>query len=74
MDEAESPRRRLARGFSGFPQSRGIVRHEPNLSSGGNVTEHGVQVFLDRTGSSPENLALRALRLSQAAESEWGGG
>ena len=40
---------------------REVVRHEPNLSSGGKVTEHGVQEFLDRTGSSPENLALRAL-------------
>ena len=40
---------------------REVVRHEPNLSSGGNVTEHSVQEFLDRTGASPENLALRAL-------------
>ena len=40
---------------------REVVRHEPNPSSGGNVREHGVEEFLDRTGSSPENLALRAL-------------
>jgi hypothetical protein len=38
-----------------------LREHEPNRSSGGKVTEHGVQEFLDRTGSSPENLALRAL-------------
>ena len=40
---------------------RSIVRHEPNLSSGGRVTETDVEEFLNRTGSSPENLALRAL-------------
>ena len=39
---------------------REVVRHEPNLTSGGNVTETDVQEFLDRTGSSPENHALRA--------------
>ena len=40
---------------------RSFVRHEPNLSSGGRVTDTGVEEFLNRTGSSPENLALRAL-------------
>ena len=40
---------------------RRVVRHEPNLASGGQVTETGVEAFLDRTGSSPENLALREL-------------
>jgi hypothetical protein len=40
---------------------RVVVRHEPNLTSGGKVTETGVQEFLDRTGSSPEHLALRSL-------------
>jgi hypothetical protein len=40
---------------------RQIVRHEPNLASGGQVTEIDVEVFLARTGTSPENLALRAL-------------
>ena len=40
---------------------RRVVRHEPNLASGGQVTETGVEEFLDRTGSSPENLALREL-------------
>ena len=39
---------------------REVVRHEPNLTSG-KVTETDVQEFLDRTGSSPENHALRAL-------------
>jgi hypothetical protein len=37
------------------------VRHEPNLASGGRVTEHPVDEWLDRTGTSPENAALRAL-------------
>jgi hypothetical protein len=37
------------------------VRHEPNLSSGGRTTDTDVEEFLNRTGSSPENLALRAL-------------
>jgi hypothetical protein len=40
---------------------RQVVRHEPNLASGGKVTEVDVEEFLDRTGSSPENLALRSL-------------
>ena len=40
---------------------RRVVRHQPNLASGGQVTETGVEEFLDRTGSSPENLALREL-------------
>jgi hypothetical protein len=40
---------------------RSFVRHEPNLSSGGRVTDTEVDEFLARTGSSPENLALRAL-------------
>lgn len=38
-----------------------FVRHEPNLSSGGLVTDTEVDEFLARTGTSPENLALRAL-------------
>jgi hypothetical protein len=37
------------------------VRHEPNLSSGGRVTEIAVEDWLDRTGASPENAALRSL-------------
>ena len=40
---------------------RSFVRHEPNLSSGGRTTDTDVEEFLNRTGSSPENLALRAL-------------
>ena len=40
---------------------RSLVRHEPNLSSGGRTTGPDVEEFLNRTGSSPENLALRAL-------------
>jgi hypothetical protein len=37
------------------------VRHEPNLYSGGNVTETAVEEWLDRTGASPANAALRSL-------------
>ena len=40
---------------------RSFVRHEPNLSSGGRTTDTDIDEFLNRTGSSPENLALRAL-------------
>ena len=40
---------------------RSFVRHEPNLASGGQITETDVEEFLNRTGTSPENLALRAL-------------
>ena len=39
---------------------RSFVRHEPNLSSGGRTTDTDIEEFLNRTGSSPENLALRA--------------
>lgn len=37
------------------------VRHEPNLASGGRVTEVGVAVFLSRSGSSPQAVALQQL-------------
>ncbi len=40
---------------------RSFVRHEPNLASGGRVTDTEVEEFLDRTGTSPENVALRTL-------------
>ena len=40
---------------------RCVVRHEPNLASGGQVTETAVEQFLDRTGTSPQNAASRAL-------------
>ena len=46
---------------------RSFVTHEPNLSSGGRTTDTGVEEFLNRTGSSPENLALRALLDSKPA-------
>ena len=38
-----------------------MVRHEPAMASGGRTTETPVQEFLDRTDTSPENLALREL-------------
>jgi hypothetical protein len=40
---------------------RTFVRHEPNLASGGRTTDTDVDEFLNRTGTSPENLALRTL-------------
>jgi hypothetical protein len=46
--------------------ARSFVRHEPNLLSGGRTTDTDVEEFLNRTGSSPENLALRALLDKQA--------
>jgi hypothetical protein len=46
---------------------RRVVRHEPNLASGGQVTETAVAEFLDRTGTSPQNAALRALLEKQGA-------
>ena len=42
-------------------RERNVVRHEPNLTPGGRVTETDVAEFLERTGSSPENQTLRAL-------------
>jgi hypothetical protein len=36
-----------------------MVRHEPNLSSGGQVTETTVAEFLARSGASPQYVALR---------------
>ena len=45
---------------------RTFVRHEPNLASGGWTTDTEVEEFLNRTGSSPENLALRALLDAQS--------
>ena len=45
---------------------RSFVRHEPNLSSGGRTTDTEIEEFLERTGSSPQNLALRALLEKQA--------
>jgi hypothetical protein len=44
-----------------------MVRHEPNIASSGQVTETGVEEFLARTGTSPENAALRALLAKHAA-------
>jgi hypothetical protein len=42
-------------------RERNVVRHEPNLGSGGQVTETAVDEFLQRTGASPQNQALRDL-------------
>lgn len=39
----------------------GQVRHEPNLASGGQVSEIGVDEFLARSGSSPQAGALREM-------------
>jgi len=43
-----------------------FVRHEPNLLSGGRTTDTDIEEFLNRTGSSPQNLAPRALLDKQA--------
>jgi hypothetical protein len=45
---------------------RSFVRHEPNLSSGGRTTDTDVDEFLNRTGSSPQNLALQTLLENEA--------
>jgi len=50
---------------------KSFVRHEPNLSSGGRITDTEVEEFLERTGSSPQNLALRAL-LDREARTDGG--
>jgi hypothetical protein len=49
---------RLVRATDTRPRT---VRHEPNLSSGGRVTETPMEEWRDRTGASPENTALRSL-------------
>jgi hypothetical protein len=36
-----------------------VVRHEPNLASGGKPTETDVDEFLARSGASAQNEALR---------------
>jgi hypothetical protein len=40
---------------------RYVVRHEPNLSSGGQPSEVAVPIFLNRSGTSPQAEALRTL-------------
>jgi hypothetical protein len=46
---------------------RYAVRHEPSLSSGGEVSELAVPVFLARSGTSPQATALRELLHKQGA-------
>jgi hypothetical protein len=46
---------------------RVFVRHEANLSSGGQITETDVQEFLSTGGSGPEYAAVRSL-LGRTAE------
>ena len=43
---------------------RRFVRHEPNASSGGRITETDVDVFLRVDGPGPEYAALRRLLAS----------
>jgi hypothetical protein len=38
-----------------------LIRHEPNLSSGGKVSDVTVSEFLSRSGRSPQAEALRAV-------------
>ena len=40
---------------------RMFVRHEPNMASGGRVSDTDVEGFLKRGGSGPESAALRKL-------------
>jgi len=42
-------------------ERQGIVRHEPALASGGQITETPMNEFLARSGTSPQNQALEAL-------------
>jgi len=46
-----------------------VVRHEPNLSSGGRTSEIGVPEFLSRSGASPQAAALQAV-LHKRGESD----
>jgi hypothetical protein len=38
-----------------------LVRHEPNRSSGGAVTDIDIEDFLSRDGQGPQHTALRTL-------------
>ena len=49
--------------------SHQVVRHEPNLSSGGQASEVSVPEFLSRSGTSPQAAALRTL-LGQKGEDD----
>jgi hypothetical protein len=40
---------------------RYVVRHEPNLASGGQATEVDGPAFLDRNGATPQGQALQEL-------------
>ena len=55
--------------ISDIATGRSFVRHEPNLASGGRVTDTEVEEFLARTGTSPENTALRELLEKLRADS-----
>jgi hypothetical protein len=40
---------------------RMLVRHEPNLASGGRASDVAVTEFLSRSGTSPQAIALKEL-------------
>ena len=42
-----------------------MIRHEPNLASGGQVSEVEISDFLSRSGRSPQAEALRELLAKQ---------
>jgi hypothetical protein len=46
---------------------RYVVRHEPNLASGGQTSELPVPAFLSHSGTSPQAAALRALLHKQGS-------
>ena len=45
----------------GTEAHRRFVRHEPNLASGGSVTDTDLDHFLSNAGAGPEHVALRRL-------------
>jgi hypothetical protein len=50
-----------------------LVRHEPNLSSGGQPTEMPVPTFLAGSGTSPQAEALRTLLHRSGVAEDLGG-
>lgn len=48
--------------ISDAASGRTFVRHEPNVASGGRITETDVEEFLEIGGSGPEFVALRRLQ------------
>jgi hypothetical protein len=60
-DIYKSPNGDRWRLFRDTASGRAFVCHEPNLASGGRVTDSGVEEFLSQNGSGPEYGALRRM-------------